>query len=551
MPTKQVDPLAAVGVAVKSRRPKKSALSSPDVGGLWPWWVSQPANLTGNATPAWESHFPGDYWHGDRCGRFAHKVERPLFGWQWDSIRKILAVRPEDGLFTHPDVCLVIPRQEGKTQIIVFRILYGLFYLGEKILYTAQRWKTVEDVYDRIIEIIESRPSLARRLDTSKVPDGHTKAGNHGEIHLLNGASLDMGPRTQAVGRGQTEIDLAVLDEAYAIKDLVVGGIRGAQLASENPQTIYLSTAPVLDYHPDCHVFANQRRNGRRHEPDLYAAEWCAPQDLSRDDPEAWRLAGPSFGVTVRARDVARELRDARATARTLAIFEADYLGWGVWPADPDEIVRPIPMGEWEKLINLSPALVGDVCIAVARTQDRRWWAIAAGQRTVAGPVHVEVGYWEARNIGQVAATVLMLVERWDPPAVVVDSKDPAAPIAAVLKQQGIEMEVTHAGHYAVATQGIVDAVMAADITHAGQPLLNDVIEVAETRKLPRGDAVWDDLSHPAIAALKAITLVHWAVLNFAEERGPAAAPVSSGAPVDLDSPMHAAEERSVLDIGF
>lgn len=545
MSAKQIERPGA-GVAVKSRR-AKAAEPKQD---LWPWWVSEPASLVGNAAPAWESHHGGDYWHGDRCGRFAHKVQHPLFGWQWDTERKILATR-EDGLWAHPDVCLVITRQQGKTQLVVFRILYGLFYLGEKIVYSAQRWKTVEDVYDRIIAIIESRPSLRRRLDPSKVPDGHTKAGNHGEIHLLNGASLDMGPRTQAVGRGQTKIDLAIFDEAYSIKDLVVGGLRGAQLASDNPQTIYLSTAPVLDYHPDCHVFANQRRNGRRHEPDLYAAEWCAPPDMSRDDPEAWRLAGPSFGVTVRARDVARELRDARATARTLAIFEADYLGWGVWPKDPDEIERPIPIAAWEKLINLSPALVGDVCLAVARTEDRRWWCIAAGQRTIDGKVHVEIGYWRAQNIGQVAVAVLTLVQMWDPPAVVVDGKDQAVGLAAVLKQQGIEMEVTHAGKYAVAVSGLIDAVMAGDITHTGQPLLNDVIEVAETRKLPRGDVVWDETSHPAMPALKAITLAHWAVLNFAEERGPAASPVSSGAPVDLDARGYAAEERSVLDIGF
>lgn len=548
MPTKQADRLAAAGVAVK--QPRRTTNSAPTSGdALWPWWVSEPANLVGNSTPAWESHFGGDYFHGDRCARFAHKVERPLFGWQWDSLRKILATR-DDGLWAHPDVCLVIPRQQGKTQIIVFRILYGLFYLGEKIVYSAQRWKTVEDVFDRITAIIDARPSLQRRLDRSKVPGGYTKAGNHGEIHLRNGASLDMGPRTSAVGRGQTKIDLAIFDEAYSIKDLFVGGLRGAQLASDNPQTIYLSTAPVVDYHPDCHVFANQRRNGKRHEPDLYAAEWCAPAGMARDDPEAWRLAGPSFGVTVRARDVARELRDAKATARTLAIFEADYLGWGVWPPDPDEIERPIPLEAWNDLINTSPALIGDVCLAVARTQDRRWWCIAAGQRTAGGPVHVEVGYWRSANIGQVAAAVLSLVEMWDPPAVVVDSKDPAAPIAAVLKKQGIEMEITHAGHYAVATQGIVDAVMSGDLTHTGQPLLDDVIEVAETRTLPRGDRVWDDTSHPALPALKSITLVHWAVLNFAEEHGPAASPATEDRAHDLDSPVHA-EDQSVLEIGF
>lgn len=515
---------------------------------MWPFWVSETPRLIGNPTPAWESHHGGDYFHGDRLGRFAHQVEHPLFGWQWDCERKILATRP-DGLWSHPDVCLVIPRQSGKTQLVVFRILYGLFYLGEKIVYSAQRWKTVEDVYERIVGIIEARPSLKKRLKpVSGCPEGYSKSGNHGEIHLRNGGSLDMGPRTRAVGRGQTKIDLAIFDEAYDIKDVNTPDLTGAQNASDNPQTIFVSTAVVQWLHPNCHVFSGMRWNGLRHAPDLYAAEWSAPEGMEPDDPEAWRLAQPSHGVTVRPREVAREWRRAR-TEQLRAIFKADYLGWGDWPPDDEDVKPVIDRDWWDALMNHAPALVGDICLAIERTLDLRWWAIAAGQRTADGRVHLEVGYWRKANIGQVGAALLELVELWNPVAIIVDSHSKAMPLVTFMKNQGIEIEATSTPKLATYTQGFIDAIEAGDLTHVGQKILDDGVDGAVMRTLPRGDQVWDEVeSGSAVAPLKALTLVHGAVLEYAEEPKKTASPAGADDAVDLDSVLGSDD---VLDVSF
>lgn len=521
----------AAGVAVKPRRGRK-----PKEEDLWPFWVSTPPRLTGNPAPAWESHHGGDYTHGDRCAKFAHKTGHPLFGWQWDTERKILATR-DDGLWTHPDVCLVIPRQNGKTEIVVWRILYGLFFLGEKIVYTAQKWLTVEDVYDRIVSIIDARPSLARRLDkTTKtgVVDGHSKAGNHGVIALKNGARLEMGPRTKAVGRGMTKVDLAIFDEGYDLKDTHRQDTAGARLASDNPQIIVVSTAAVFSQHPNCHVLSNLRWNGLRHDPDLYAAEWRAPDGSRRDHPETWRLAMPSFGVTVRAREVASDFRTAR-TASARAIVEADYLSWGEWPP-PEEGDEPvIDIDRWDTLVDKNPILVGDVVLAVERSMDRRMWCIAAGQRVADGRVHVEVGYFEAAHIGQVAAYLLALRELWNPAAIIVDDKSLAKPIVNFMLKLDVEMEVATTPWLAAACGGTVDAIEAGDITHMGQAILHDAVEGAEIRRLPRGDFVWDD-TDGTLAPLKAVTLAYDGVLRFAEEQKPTASPQGGGSVVDLDS---------------
>lgn len=529
-----------------TKKTTSSSTKAPPADDLWPWWVSQPPRLVGNPAPAWEWHCGGDYFHGDRLGRFAHAAGHPLFGWQWDCERKILATRG-DGLWAHPDVALIITRQQGKTEIIVWRILYGLFYLGEKIVYSAQRWKTVEDVYDRIAALIEEHPSLKRRLKSVQgCAGGMSKAGDHGEVHLTNGASLDMGPRTRAVGRGQTKIDLAIFDEAYDIKELNTPDLTGAQNASDNPQSIFISTAAVAELHPNCRVLAGMRRNGLRHEPDLYAAEWRAPDGLPRDDPATWVLAQPSHGVTVRAREVGRELRRAR-TQSLRKIFDADYLGWGEWPLDDEDAQPVITRDGWDALTDYGPALVGDICIAVERTRDSQWWAIAAGQRTAAGRVHVEVGYWRRANIGQVAAALLELIELWNPAAVVIDGHSKAMPLVPVMVGQGIDITVVTTPKLATYSRGFIDGVESGDVTHCGQKILGDAVDCASTRELPRGDIVWDEFeSGLAVAPLQAITLVHGAVLDYATESGPAAAPQHGADMVDLDAPR-----EGIMDVAF
>jgi hypothetical protein len=474
---------------------------------------------------------------------------------QWWALRKICSRLPadEDGLrlFTHPDSCLIEARQNGKTQIVILRILLGLFVYGETCIYSAQRWATAEDVYDRLVDIIEGTPWLLARLQPRLgLPRGYSKDKDRGVIECVNGASLRVGLRGKDLGVGLTKLDLVIFDEAYKLTAEQRTGLTGAQLAAENPQTIYLSTPPVWGSpkYAQCGVLAAIRRLGLKQAPDLFFAEWMAPRPEpdernpeeyarllteARDHPDAARLANPSHGVIHRQRDMERERRSAD-TPEALALFDADFLGWGVWPPDESDREPVISWEVWQAMIDKAPLLVGDKVIAVHRSLDRRLWAIAAGSRTLGGKVHLEVGYLRGATLPQVAVYLSILIELWDPAAIIVDGRGPANVLVAKMRDLGFEVVEANTPQMAKACGGIVDAALASEITHVGQDILERARQVVQKRKLPQGDWVWND-AEAGVPQWTAVTLAHWGVQMFAEEVGESAGPIVSHDVVNLD----------------
>lgn len=512
-----------------------------------PPWVGRWPRLDGPQEPRYHSAVGGGNDHdAKRAARFAHRATgKRQLPWQWAEFRAML-LRDDRGLWLHRLVCLVCTRQQGKTEIMAWRILFGLFVLGETIVYSAQRGQTADAVFHRVVDVIKANPEL-----WGAVVEGPTggKAGR-GDITVrsIDGtiAHLRCGVRSTDLGRGLDQIDLVVFDEAYNLTPAEVAALTGAQMASQNAQTIYTSTAPVASVHTFCDIFAGLRelglkgyRNPDDLDPDLHYSEYCAPDppadELERAearlDRELWRLASPSHAVISQDRDIEANRKVLCINAEGVALWEADYLGWGEWPTSEETREPVIPIEEvWLPLIpEHPPELAGQYVLVVSRSQDLRRWYITVGRRTVEGRVFLEVGYAAKAHIGEVATYLLGLIELWDPVEVVVEGHDPGKDIVAVMRKLGIDVRMTNANEFAIACAGFIDAAFAGDIEHMGQPLITECLKVAVMRLLPRGDRVFDTLEG-AIAPLIGYVLAHWAVLEFAEEDAPAAMPAAGGA---------------------
>jgi hypothetical protein len=524
--------------ATTKRRPRR-----PDDP---PPWVGRWPRLDGPQEPRYQAGpAGGDDHDAKRAARFAHRATgKRQLPWQWSEFRAMM-LRNSAGLWLNRLVCLVCTRQQGKTEIMAWRILFGLFVLGETIVYSAQRGQTADAVFNRVVDVIKANPELWGAVVEG--PTGGKQGRGDITVRSIDGtiAHLRCGVRSTDLGRGLDMIDLVVFDESYNLTPAEVAALTGAQMASQNAQTIYTSTAPVASVHSFCDIFAGLRelglkgyRNPEELDPDLHYSEYCAPDppldELERAearlDRDLWRLASPSHGVISQDRDIEANRKVLSINAEGVALWEADYLGWGEWPSTEDNREPVIPIEEvWMGLQpDHAPELVGQYVLVVSRSQDGRRWYITLGRRTLEGRVFLEVGYAERAHIGEVASYLLSLIELWDPAEVIVEGHDPGKDIIPVMRKLGIDVRPTNANEFAIACAAFIDAAFAGDIEHMGQPLITECLKVALMRLLPKGDRVFDTQEGP-IAPLIGYVLAHWGALEFAEEDTPAAMPAGGG----------------------
>lgn len=468
--------------------------------------------LTGRQEPHHLTVWPGDDTHGFKAITLADRISQPSMPWQCGNLRAILR-RNECDKWTHPNVVLLCPRQNGKSEILLLRCLYGLFKLGEKILYTVQRWSTGKELHERLVAMINARPSLRRRLAVKP-----TNSQGRGTIILDNGAQMVTTTRSADMARGLTKLDLVVFDEAYNLDSSASSAVNWAQMAAFDPQTIYTSSAVNTAEHPKGEVLAGLRRKGLSGAKRFYFAEYMAPPEMADDAVETWEYANPSYGV-IQTAEKMQNLLDKVTSSLERVAFGVEGLGRGVWPTGDAEVPAVIAAEVWKQnMTNPNVQLVGPIALALDMTPDRELVSIALAQRTNEGRIHLEVGYHE-RHSPALLGFVVSLIARWDPCALVIDKASPAYSLAPDLLNLGIEAEITTDAEMVQACGGFYDDALAHLLDHTGDPLLADALADASKRYIggaaAAGGWAWNRKGESVISPLVAATLARWGLTKF------------------------------------
>lgn len=524
----------------------------------WPDWLGTFPRLTGRQWPEYECWHEGDETEGDRTAKFGVKVGISLLPWEWMVVRAVMSELPanEWGVreWTHRTAVIECTRQQGKTLMMVLIILRRLFKHRRRVVYTAQQWATVEDVFDRVIAVIERTPSLRTHL--AAAPSKKDNRGTillkpkPGEKHVVKAS---FGPRTQHFARGFTEIDDLILDEAYDLVPKETANLTGAQAASDNPQTIYASTPPVVSEHPNCGRFSGFVRTViAGGAPGLYGALYRAPKSFKRGDPAAYPLAQPSYGVVGNDREMEAHLQGAKdAGPIDLALFDADWLGWGDYPPPANARESEIPAQKWAdmgpKPDRPAPKLTGPRVIVVSREES---WAITAAQRTTDGRIHLELGCPHpslgAVGAEQMPGLVASLVAAWGDPAALVVTRGAAAELVPELESAGFEVTVPNRTEEAQACGGFLSDALAGLLSHSGQ--FADAVANAVRKELPSGGFIWEVRDAASHAQLMGATVARWALLKFgATPKRKTVAP-RTGARHTRPSPQPARRRKTQFD---
>lgn len=410
------------------------------------------------------------------------------------------------------EIALIVPRQNGKNEVALVRELYGLFVVGEPlIVHSAHLFSTCKDHFRRLCALIESSPTLRRRVRTIR-----QTVGEEG-VELTNGARIRFVARSRTSARGLTASTI-VLDEAFALTDDQMSNMLPTLSASEGPQVWYLSSAP----HAASEVLRRVCLRGRGSAPGLAYYEWCAEQTAESGDVKAWAQANPAMGHRITLDFTWKEL-DALADED----FRRERLG--VWSEEQFESV--IDLAAWRALADEHSKARDPVALAIDVTPDRKRAAIAGAGRRADGLVHVEV-IDDREGVSWVVKRVAELVERHKPCCIVIDGRGPAASLLPALAEAGLKVTAapragsedivatTSAAEMASACGAFYDAIQAGSLRHLDQFSLNAAIEGATRRTL--GDAwAWSRKgSASSIAPLVALSLALYGLTLYGQKKG-------------------------------
>lgn len=439
--------------------------------------------------------------------------------WQRFVLEQALGERA-DGKWAAFEVGLVVGRQNGKGSILEALELAGLYLFGEQlILHSAHEFKTAQESFSRILNLIENSDSLRRRV--KRVRTSHGEEG----IELTTGQRLRFVARSTGSGRGFTA-DRILLDEAFNLPESAIEALLPTMSARPNPQVWYTSSAPDKDLAP-CDALARVRRRGLQGGADgLAYFEWsirphdefCRPGCADHDDPSSvrsWLKANPGAGIRISVEHMAREFASMGAVG-----FQRERLGVGNYPAEADAW-QVISSDAWDALTDPASQAGEVVAFAADVTPDRNWGAISVAGRREDGSLHVEVVDHHPRTSWMVGR-LLELSDRWKTCAIVIDPTGQAGSLIAPLEEVGVEVVKPTAREMGQACGQFYEAAVdARTLRHLGQPALATALAGAQRR--PLGDAwAWSRKdSSVDIAPLVAATLAAWGHATRAHLMGP------------------------------
>src|SRR6185312_10924040 len=94
-------------------------------------------------------------------------IKLPLLPWQSRFLDQMLAEN-DQGQWAANEVCLIVPRQNGKSYVLAARILAALFLTGEELItYTAHRVDTALEVFNLVDRLARTHPDLEKLIKST------------------------------------------------------------------------------------------------------------------------------------------------------------------------------------------------------------------------------------------------------------------------------------------------------------------------------------------------------------------------------------------------
>lgn len=342
--------------------------------------------------------------------------------WQQWSLRLMLGVRPDNpDRFAAFEYGSIVPRQDGKGAILEARELAGLFlFPWERLLiHTAHEFKTSQEHFLRIADLVESTPALMKHVKSIPTSNGKEAIVLH-RRDCCRGARLRFLARSKGSGRGFSG-DLVVLDEAMTLPVETMGALFPTMSARSNPQVVYTATAGD----DDSEVLQGVRDRGIRGDAGLAYVEYSAgdPDDhvgdeVDLDDRGEWWRSNPAM----HSGRISEEFIDQERRALSEEQFAKERLC--LWSAgkrasliDPDV---------WQGLVAESKGQVQSVALAWDAPPEKGLVSIGLAADRGDGKRHLDLLEYR-KGTAWAASRLAELVRKGKPVHVAYGKNSPAA----------------------------------------------------------------------------------------------------------------------------
>ncbi len=436
--------------------------------------------------------------------------------WQQHAADVALEVDPATGELWYEEVVVTVPRQSGKTTLILVWMVWRCVTMSRRlgisqtVTYLAQSGKMARRKLEReFVPILRKAGSFTEILHTRARPGAPTEwkpSMNNGSEHILfgTGSYLQIEAPTGTGSHGDV-LDMPVIDEAFAHEtDLVEQATDAATVTRRSPQSLVISTAG----NERSRFLAGKVLAGRKAvldgtESRTCYLEWSLPEDVAWDDPTVWAQFLPALGHTITVARLRTRMEKALRNPDVvdedgyepgLAGFKRGYLN--IWPKWPQfgvaERRSEISVDEWSGLTMKDSSIVGDVVLGVGVGQDGVSASIVIVGRCADGTPQVEV-LERATGVWWLERTLLDFVAKWSPVAVAWDHGGPARAVAPEIKRgaAGCQHVELNGREWSAACEGFRHAVAEHRLRHLGDLLLADAVAGADRKEVGSG-WVWD-----------------------------------------------------------
>lgn len=313
------------------------------------------------------------------------KFGRTLDGWQELILEAAMGERT-DATWAAKRVGVTVPRQNGKSELLVARALAGALLFGEKkIVISAHQQDTAREAFAKLMEIIEAdeNSALRSRLDPRFGRGGVMNALNREAVRFTTGATIQFKARSGVGSKGFSS-DCLLLDEAQILGSRAWTSINSTMSAMPNPQVWLLGTPPQDE--DDSYTFEMVRKAALDGKSTSTAwCEWSADKSDPSYDPASeytrWS-ANPAWNIRINHEVVQGEY-ETYAPDR----FEQDRLG--IWRDETSKAKRLIPADAWTATA-VTEAPDGIRSLAITFDFDGSRQAVAGAVKHDAG-IHVEL----------------------------------------------------------------------------------------------------------------------------------------------------------------